>query len=79
MNGGSSIRIAVVNSKSFGLYTDAIERLSRVGSVTRVEVPKDIHGIELAEKLRGYHVVVASVTPKYSAEFFEKNEDVALI
>ncbi|MDK6029145.1 D-isomer specific 2-hydroxyacid dehydrogenase family protein [Ignisphaera sp. 4213-co] len=73
------IRIAIVNSKSFGLYTDAIEKLKKLGIVDRLEVPRDYRGKLLAEKLRGYHVVVASVTPIYDREFFENNQDVVLI
>ncbi len=73
------IRIAIVNSKSFGVYTDAVERLKRVGHVERIEVPKDSRGRELAEKLAGFHIVVASVTPVYDREFFECNRDVLLI
>jgi len=72
-------RIAVVNSKSFGVYTDAIERLSSVGEVVRVEVPKDIGSAELAARLKGFHFVVASVTPRYSREFFEYNNSVVMI
>ena len=72
-------RIAVVNSKSFGVYTDAVERLSRVGEVVRVEVPRDISGAELAAKLQRAHFVVASVTPRYSREFFELNDLVVMI
>lgn len=73
------VRIAIVNSKSFGIYTDAVERLKRIGEVIKVEVPRDIGGRELAEKLRGVHFVVASVTPFYSREFFENNSDVLMI
>lgn len=73
------VRIAIVNSKSFGVYTDAIERLKKIGSVDRIEVPKDLRGKPLAEKLRGYHIIIASVTPIYDREFFENNRDVALI
>ncbi len=72
-------KIAVVNSKSFGVYTDAVERLSRVGEVVRLEVPKDVGGAELAAKLHGVHFVVASVTPRYSREFFERNNSVVMI
>ncbi|RLF22722.1 MAG: hydroxyacid dehydrogenase [Thermoprotei archaeon] len=72
-------RIAIVNSKTFGVYTDAVDRLRRIGHVVRMEVPKDIDGKLLAEKLRGFHFVVASVTPKYNREFFNFNDDVVLI
>ncbi|MEM3346332.1 MAG: D-isomer specific 2-hydroxyacid dehydrogenase family protein [Desulfurococcaceae archaeon] len=73
------IRIAVVNFKSFGVYTDAIERLKKLGEVSRVEVPKDYRGSRLAEALQGFHFIVASVTPLYDREFFERNNDVVMI
>jgi D-3-phosphoglycerate dehydrogenase len=73
------IRIAVVNSKSFGVYTDAIEKLRKLGEVRRIEVPKDYRGKALAEALKGYHFIVASVTPYYDREFFEYNKDVLMI
>ena len=73
------VRIAIVNSKSFGVYTDAVERLKQIGHVERVEVPKDARGKDLAERLAGYHIIVASVTPTYDREFFEHDRDVLLI
>ncbi|MEM0296736.1 MAG: D-isomer specific 2-hydroxyacid dehydrogenase family protein [Zestosphaera sp.] len=73
------VKIAVVNSKSFGLYTDAVQRLERVGEVARIEVPKDIGGGELAARLDGYHFIIASVTPRYGREFFERNGSVVMI
>lgn len=72
-------RIAIVNSKSFGLYTDALQRLSAIGEVTKLEVPKDISGKDLAIRLNGYHFIVASVTPRYDREFFELNESVVMV
>ncbi|MEM0060229.1 MAG: D-isomer specific 2-hydroxyacid dehydrogenase family protein [Desulfurococcaceae archaeon] len=72
-------KIAIVNSKSFGVHTDALQRLSSIGEVTRIEVPRDIPGRDLALKLKGYHFVVASVTPKYDRDFFEFNESVVMI
>jgi hypothetical protein len=42
------IRIAIVNSRSFGVYTDAIEKLKRFGEVQRIEVPKGYRGKALA-------------------------------
>ncbi len=73
------VRIAIVNSKSFGVYTDSIERLRQIGEVNKFEVPKNIRGSELAEKLKGYHFIIASVTPSYSREFFENNDSVVMI
>ncbi len=73
------IKIAIVNSKSFGIYTDAIEKLKRLGDVVKIDVPRDIDGRKLAEMLKGVHFIVASVTPFYSREFFENNNDVVMI
>lgn len=72
-------RVAIVNSKSFGRYTDAVKRLEEVAEVDRIEVPKDVSGSELASKLSGYHFVVASVTPRYDRKFFEGNDSVVMI
>jgi Phosphoglycerate dehydrogenase and related dehydrogenases len=72
-------RIAIVNSKSFGVYTDALQKLSSIGEVIKIEVPKDISGKDLASKLNGYHFIIASVTPRYNKEFFEHNESVVMI
>lgn len=79
MSRADPVRIAVVNSKSFGVYTDAVDRLRKLDTVVRIEVPRDIAGRELAEKLRGYHIVVASVTPRYDSEFFRYSGDVVMI
>ncbi len=73
------IRIAIVNSKSFGLYTNAIERLSKIGVVDRIDVPRDIDGESLGRRLEGYHFVIASVTPIYDRRFFENNNSVVMI
>ena len=73
------VKIAIVNSKSFGKYTDALKQLRKIGEVSRIEVPREIPGKELAEKLKGYNFVIASVTPYYTREFFENNEDVIMI
>lgn len=73
-------RVAVVNSRSFGTYAgDLLEKLKEAAQVDRIFVDKDIGGKELAERLRGYHFVVASVTPFYGREFFENNVDVLMI
>jgi len=72
--------VAIVNSKSFGKYTKAIDELRKLGCyVKRFEVPKNISGRELAKILAGYQFVIASVTPQYSRDFFENNDDVVMI
>jgi len=73
------LRIAIVNSKSFGMYSSAVSELKALGEVVMVEVPKDINALELAGKLTGVDVVIASVTPRYTAEFFRANRDIKLI
>lgn len=74
------IRIAIVNSSSFGQYFKKhIQKLSSIGKVNRFIFDKNISGKELAKKLKGYHIIIASVTPNYTKEFFENNKDVFLI
>jgi len=73
------IRIAIVNSKTFGKYSSAIEELQRIGDVSRISVQKDVQGDELAARLDGFHFVIASVTPYYSRAFFERNRSVVMI
>lgn len=72
-------RVAIVNSKSFGRFTDAVSRLAKRCIVDQIEVAKNILGKELAEKLSGYHFVIASVTPRYGEDFFKTNSDVVMI
>lgn len=72
-------KVAVVNSKSFGKYTDAVQRLSKYCDVSFLELPKDIRGNELAKSLTGYQFVIASTTPKYTEDFFKNNLDVVMI
>ena len=65
-------KIAVVNSSSFGRYfTDLMIRLKKSGTVQRFEVSPEISGKKLAAKLSGFDFIIASVTPKFSREFFE--------
>ncbi|MBO3802147.1 MAG: D-isomer specific 2-hydroxyacid dehydrogenase family protein [Thermoproteota archaeon] len=71
--------VAIVNSKSFGKFTDIMSKLKVRCVLDQIEVPKDITEHELAEKLKGYHFVIASVTPHYGKEFFRRNEDVVMI
>lgn len=73
------VRIAIVNSKSFGEYSSAVEELRRIGDVSRISVRRDASGGELASRLDGFHFVIASVTPYYGREFFEGNKSVVMI
>lgn len=74
------VRIAIVNSSSFGrTFGEHMERLKALGEVERFELPKDMGGKELAEKLRGYSIIIASVTALYNREFFENKDETLLI
>ena len=73
-------KIAIVNSSSFGrTFPEHIEKLKKLGQVDRFDLPKDIGGKALAEKLMGYQVIIASVTALYNKEFFEKKDKTLLI
>lgn len=73
-------KIAIVNSSSFGTrFPDQMERLKKIGEVTRVRVAGDCHGAELAEALKDYNIVIASVTPFFDQEFFEHKTDLGLL
>jgi lactate dehydrogenase-like 2-hydroxyacid dehydrogenase len=75
-----SIKIAIVNSSSFGkTFPEHMERLKALGQVDRFDVPKDMGGKELAEKLMGYSIIIASVTAQYNKEFFEHKDKTLLI
>jgi lactate dehydrogenase-like 2-hydroxyacid dehydrogenase len=75
-----STKIAIVNSSSFGrIFPEHIKRLEALGQVDRFDLPKDIAGKELADKLMGYSVIIASVTAFYNKEFFEHKDKTLLI
>lgn len=72
--------IGIVNSSSFGLYFPKhLERLSSLGKVERIKVDKNISGEILAQRLKGFQIIVASVTPQYDRRFFALNEEAVLI
>lgn len=74
------IKIAIVNSKSFGkYYPEHIERLKKIGEVKRIFVDKDIDGKSLANELKDYKYIITSVTPNYTREFFENMPNLELI
>jgi len=75
------IKIAIVNAPFFGMYTDALDRLRKIGEVKRVLIPKGCRGRTLADLLRGYHFIIMGVVPVhyYDREFFEHQEDVIMI
>ncbi|MFW5980447.1 MAG: D-isomer specific 2-hydroxyacid dehydrogenase family protein [Halanaerobiaceae bacterium] len=77
---GEQHKIAVVNSSTFGRYfSDLMERLENIGEVKRFNFDPDIEGGKLAEELKGYDYIIASVTPDFSAEFFAEQEEIKLL
>lgn len=73
-------KIAIVNSSSFGrTFLDQMERLERLGEIERFEFDSEIPGKELAEKLHGFNIIIASVTPFFTKEFFEHKDELKLI
>lgn len=74
------IRIAIVNSSSFGRrFTEHMEQLESIGEVKRFQVDQDISGKELAEVLNGYNIIISSVTPFFTKEFFDHKDELRLI
>lgn len=72
--------IAVVNSNSFGqVFTEHWKELEGIGTVKRFMLPTDIDGKSLAEKLHGFNVIIASVTPFFNKEFFDNKDELLLI
>ena len=73
-------RIAIVNSSSFGRrFPDQMERLQKIGTVERITVDGMMRGKELAERLRGYNLIISSVTPFFDREFFENKDELLII
>lgn len=78
--GCDSVKIAIVNSSSFGKnFPEHQERLLAYGDVDYFTVPIQISAKELAELLKGYEIVISSVTPFFKREFFELHDDLKLI
>ncbi|AEH51798.1 D-isomer specific 2-hydroxyacid dehydrogenase family protein [Pseudothermotoga thermarum] len=74
------VKIAIVNSSSFGKYfPEHIEKLKKYGEVERFEFPENIDGKTLAEKLKGFSIIIASVKPYFNKEFFEHKDKTILI
>lgn len=73
-------KIAIVNSSSFGRIFDAhLDRLHKIGQVDRFDFDSSIEGKDLAEALKGYNIIIASVTPFFTSEFFEHKDELKLI
>ncbi len=73
-------KIAIVNSSSFGKYfPNHIERLKVLGEVEHFTFPQDIGGKDLATTLSGYDLIIASVTPFFTKDFFDHHPGCRLI
>jgi phosphoglycerate dehydrogenase-like enzyme len=74
------VKIAVVNSSSFGkFFPEHRKRLSNLGEVSFFNFPSDIKGEELASRLVGFSIIIASVTPYFGKEFFDNKDKTLLI
>jgi len=75
-----SMRIAVVNSSTFGLvFPKHTAMLKRLGKVTRHELPPRLSGAALARRLGDPEIVVSSVSPLYDDEFFAHSPGLILV
>ena len=73
-------KVAIVNSSSFGkIFSGHIDRLKKIGSVDYFQVDNEIPGKELAKLLSGYNIIIASVTPFFTKEFFDYKDELLLI
>ncbi|MDP4084046.1 MAG: D-isomer specific 2-hydroxyacid dehydrogenase family protein [Bacillota bacterium] len=73
-------KIAIINSSSFGRkFPEQMERLEKLGVVERFTFPIETPGKELAEKLNGFDILISSVTPFFTREFFEFKDETILI
>ncbi|MDH6364941.1 phosphoglycerate dehydrogenase-like enzyme [Enterococcus sp. PF1-24] len=76
----SKYNIAIVNSSSFGkIFPEHLKRLEKIGTIKHVTVDSEIGGKELAAELAGYNIVIASVTPFFTQEFFDHKDELILI
>jgi phosphoglycerate dehydrogenase-like enzyme len=73
-------KIAIINSSSFGVhFPQHLERLKEIGFVERFTVSDEVPGKELAELLNGFNIVISSVTPFFTKEFFDNKDELLLI
>ena len=73
-------KIAIVNSNSFGqIYPEHLDRLQKIGSIKRFMVDQNISGKALAKLLNGFNIIIASVTPNFTREFFEHKDELLLL
>lgn len=73
-------KIAIVNSSSFGkIFPDHLKRLRKLGEVKSFTFDSEIDGKTLAEELDGFNMIIASVTPFFTQEFFDHKDELKLI
>lgn len=73
-------KIAIVNSSSFGQkFEHHIKQLEEIGEVKRFVFDQEIPGKELADALQGYNMIISSVTPFFTEEFFQHKDELKLI
>lgn len=73
-------KIAIVNSSSFGkIFPKHMERLEKIGEVKHFKIDNEMGGKELAEVLHGYNIIISSVTPFFTKEFFDHKDELILI
>lgn len=73
-------KIAIVNSSSFGKwFPEHIERLEKISPVDFFRFDNDVEGKMLAMALKGYNLIVSSVTPFFTKEFFEYKDELLII
>ena len=76
----TEFNIAIVNSSSFGkIFPEHLKRLNEIGRVEHFSVDGEIPGKELAELLQGFNIIIASVTPFFTEEFFAHKDELRLI
>lgn len=64
-------KIAIVNSSSFGVHFDnQFKALEDIGEVKRFRYPIDVDAKTMADNLHDMDYIIASVTPKFTSEFF---------
>jgi len=74
------MKIAILNSSSFGKnFPEHIQQLEEWGEVERFDVPTNIPAQELAELVAEHEIIISSVTPFFTREFFELKNNLKLI
>lgn len=73
-------KIAIVNSSSFGkVFPNHLKRLHQLGEVHNFTFASEIDGKTLAEELQGFNMIIASVTPFFTQDFFDHKDELKLI